>query len=76
MRGRVELGTIVGAMKNMSSEGAFSQSREPLAPKETLNVLVKLPRGSITELSAEVFWKRTFETNEELKARGLGVRFE
>lgn len=60
MRGRVELGAIVGAMKNMSSKGAFSQSREPLAPKETLKVQVKLPRGSITELSAEVFLVEDF----------------
>ena len=32
--------------------------------------------GSLTELSAEVSWRRASETNEELKAFGLDVSFE
>lgn len=68
-------GSMVGVMKNMNGKDAFIRYREPLIPRGTFVLQVELPKGSSAELSAELIWTRFFESNEELGARGMGVRF-
>ena len=68
-------GTVVGVMKNMNGEGAFVHCKEPHIPQGTFILQMELPNGSSAELSAEVVWMSTPETNQELTVSRMGVRF-
>ena len=64
-----------GETKDMSAGGAFISCPEPLKPNEPFLLTVWLPTGLSAEVSAEVVWSNAFDPNEEMKPRGMGVRF-
>ena len=64
-----------GETKDVSHGGAFIRCREPLKPKEVLEVSISVsllcPRVQVT---AEVMWSN-FSTSDDGSPRGMGVRF-
>lgn len=67
---------MAGETKDVSYTGAFISCREPLKPKEVLEVSISVsllsPR---VQAIAEVIWSNSSSSNEEIKPRGMGVRF-
>ena len=65
-----------GETKDVSYGGAFIRCREPLKPKEILEVSISVsllcPR---VQVSAEVMWSNSSAPDDELTPRGMGIRF-
>ena len=69
-------GFMSGETKDVSYGGAFIRCREPLKPKEILEVSISVsllcPRVQVT---AEVMWSNFSTSDDESTPRGMGVRF-
>ena len=67
---------MAGETKDVSYTGAFISCREPLKPNEVLEMSISVsllsPR---VQAIAEVVWSNPTSTDEEIKPRGMGVRF-
>jgi Tfp pilus assembly protein PilZ len=67
---------MAGETKDVSYTGAFISCREPLKPNEVLEVSISVsllsPR---VQAIAEVIWSNPSSSDEEIKPRGMGVRF-
>ena len=64
-----------GEVKNVSSTGAFIQCEKQLSAKEKCRLIMKLPKGRMAEIDAEVVWAAASVPDEESRSRGMGVRF-
>ncbi|MGD8254468.1 MAG: PilZ domain-containing protein [Syntrophobacterales bacterium] len=69
-------GLMAGETKDVSYTGAFISCREPLKPNEVLEMSISVsllsPR---VQAIAEVVWSNPTSSDEEIKPRGMGVRF-
>ena len=69
-------GLMAGETKDVSYSGAFISCREPLKPNEVLEMSISVsllsPR---VQAIAEVVWSNPYSSDEEIKPRGMGVRF-
>ena len=69
-------GFMSGETKDVSHGGAFIRCREPLKPKEVLEVSISVsllcPRVQVT---AEVMWSNFSTSDDDGSPRGMGVRF-
>lgn len=69
-------GFMAGETKDVSYSGAFIRCREPLKPKEVIEVSISVsllcPRVKAT---AEVIWSNPSSPDNEPGPRGMGVRF-
>ncbi|MGD8685845.1 MAG: PilZ domain-containing protein [Syntrophobacterales bacterium] len=69
-------GLMAGETKDVSYTGAFISCREPLKPNEVLEMSISVsllsPR---VQAIAEVVWSNPTSADEEIKPRGMGVRF-
>ena len=69
-------GLMSGETRDVSYGGAFIRCREPLKPKEVLEVSISVsllcPRVQVT---AEVMWSNFSASDDQLRPRGMGVRF-
>ena len=69
-------GLMAGETKDVSYSGAFISCREPLKPNEVLEMSISVsllsPR---VQAIAEVVWSNPSSSDEEIKPRGMGVRF-
>ena len=69
-------GLMAGETKDISLTGAFISCREPLKPNEVLEMSISVsllsPR---VQAIAEVIWSNPSNSDEEIKPRGMGVRF-
>ena len=69
-------GLMAGETKDVSYSGAFIRCREPLKPKEVLEVSISVsllcPRVQVT---AQVMWSNSSAPDDELAPRGMGIRF-
>jgi Tfp pilus assembly protein PilZ len=67
---------MAGETKDVSYTGAFISCREPLKPNEVLEMSISVsllsPR---VQAIAEVVWSNPSSSDEEIKPRGMGVRF-
>lgn len=65
-----------GETRDVSHGGAFIRCREPLKPTEVLEMSISVsllcPRVQAT---AEVVWSNFSTSDDELRPRGMGVRF-
>ena len=68
-------GTMEGETKDMSADGASISCPEPLNPNEPFLLKVEFPTGLSVEVSAEVVWTNIPGPEDEMTARGMGVRF-
>jgi len=68
--------SMEGEVGNVSSKGVFIQCTKPLSPKEKCLLMIELPSGrGLGEFQGEVVWSTPPGTDDELRPRGMGVRF-
>ncbi|MCG6944003.1 MAG: PilZ domain-containing protein [Deltaproteobacteria bacterium] len=69
-------GLMAGETKDISYTGAFISCREPLKPNEVLEMSISVsllsPR---VQAIAEVIWSNPSNSDQEVRPRGMGVRF-
>ncbi len=63
------------ATKNISTTGAFIVCSEPLGVKSVFRLTAFIPKAPPLTLQAEVIWNNTNVPQDEVQARGMGVRF-
>jgi hypothetical protein len=68
-------GTMSGQSRNLSGDGALICCRQPLSPREGINLTVKFSDGFSLKVQSEVVW--SYETNgeDEKNLYNVGVRF-
>ena len=65
-----------GATKDISAGGAFIRCREPLRPKEVIELIVIVPRpNSPIKAIAEVIRSNHSDSDDDPKQHGMAVQF-
>ena len=68
-------GTLSGQAINLSGDGALICCKQPLEPRESLDLTIKFSDGFSLEVPSQVVWSYKTNANEEKSLYRMGVRF-
>lgn len=68
-------GAIQAETKDISADGAFIRSQEPLDPRDKVCLCIEFRPGVSGEVDAEVIWSTAYGSDDAKTERGMGVRF-
>ena len=68
-------GTMSGQARNLSGDGALICCKQPLNPRESMDLTVKFPDGFSMEVPSEVVWSYKTNAGDEKSLYKMGVRF-
>jgi hypothetical protein len=68
-------GAIVAETRNISPQGAFIFSDQPLPPEEKIRLLIMFPNRRYLDIPAEVTWSYPYGSEKDVTPCGMGVRF-
>ena len=68
-------GVAVAETRDISTDGAFIQTKLPLKPKEKLRLFIMAPNQRPLDFAAEVAWSNPHGSDQDSVPRGMGVRF-
>jgi hypothetical protein len=68
-------GVISGQARNLSGDGALICCKQPLKPKENMDLTIKFSDGFSLEVPSEVVWSYKTNTGDDKSLYKIGVRF-
>lgn len=68
-------GSISGKARNLSGDGALICCKQPLKPRESIDLTIKFSDGFSLEVPSEVVWSYETNANDEKSLHKMGVRF-
>ncbi len=68
-------GTMSGQARNLSGDGALIFCKQPLNPRESMDLTVKFSDGFSMEVPSEVVWSYKTNADDEKSLYKMGVRF-
>ena len=68
-------GTMSGRARNLSGDGALICCKQPLKPKENMDLTIKFSDGFSLEVPSEVVWSYKTNAGDEKSLYKMGVRF-
>jgi hypothetical protein len=68
-------GTMSGQARNLSGDGALICCKQPLNPRESMDLTVKFSDGFSMEVPSEVVWSYKTNAGDEKSLYKMGVRF-
>ncbi len=68
-------GTMSGQARNLSGDGALICCKQPLNPRESMDLTVKFSDGFSMEVPSEVVWSYKTNAGDEKSLHKMGVRF-
>ena len=68
-------GTMSGQARNLSGDGALICCKQPLNPRESIDLTVKFSDGFSMEVPSEVVWSYKTNAGDEKSLYKMGVRF-
>ena len=68
-------GTMSGQARNFSGDGALICCKQPLEPRESMDLTVKFPDGFSLEVPSEVVWSNKTNAGDKKSLYKVGVRF-
>jgi hypothetical protein len=68
-------GTLSGQARNLSGDGALICCKQPLKPRENMDLTIEFSDGFSLEVPSEVVWSYETNANDEKSLYKMGVRF-